>query len=55
MRLLDRYLLRELLMPFSLCLSGFVILYTMVDWAFNRDDFQEHSLRAGDIFETSRP
>lgn len=51
MRLLDRYLLRELLMPFSLCLSGFVILYTMVDWAFNRDDFQEHSLRAGDIFE----
>jgi lipopolysaccharide export system permease protein len=51
MRLLDRYLLRELLMPFSLCLSGFIILYTMVDWAFNRDDFQEHALRAGDIFE----
>lgn len=51
MRLLDRYLLRELLLPFSFCLGGFVIIWTMANWGVNRDDFQEHGLRAVDILE----
>ena len=31
MRLLDRYLLRELLVPFGYCLSGFIIFWISFD------------------------
>ena len=31
MRLLDRYLLRELLVPFGYCLGGFLIFWTAFD------------------------
>lgn len=51
MRLLDRYLLRELLLPFGYCLGGFLIFWVSSD-AFNAiGSFQEHKLTAGEIME----
>jgi lipopolysaccharide export system permease protein len=51
MRLLDRYLFRELLTPLVFCLGGFLIFWISFD-AFNSlSDFQEAKLRALDIFE----
>lgn len=51
MRLLDRYLLRELLMPFSYCLGGFLIFWISSD-LFNRmGEFQEARMNLGDIAE----
>jgi len=51
MRLLDRYLFRELLTPLAFCLVGFLIFWISAD-AFNRlADFQEDKLRLPDIIE----
>ena len=41
MRLLDRYLLRELLIPLAYCLSGFLVFWMAFDLFARLDDFQE--------------
>jgi len=51
MRLLDRYLLRELLLPLTYCLSGFLIFWLAFELVRELGDLQEHKLRAGDILE----
>ena len=51
MRLLDRYLLRELLIPLGYCLSGFVLLIIFFDLFAQLNHFQSIKLRAGDIAE----
>jgi len=50
-RLLDRYLLRELLVPLGFCLSGFLLFWIASDLLVRVDEFQEHHLRALDIAE----
>src|SRR5208283_2302351 len=51
MRLLDRYLLRELLVPLAYCLGGFLIFYVAFDLIFGIKGFQEKHLGLGDIAE----
>jgi lipopolysaccharide export system permease protein len=51
MRLLDRYLLRELLMPFAYCLGGFLIFWISSDLFNKLGDFQEARMRPWDIAE----
>ena len=51
MRLLDRYLLRELLTPFGYCLGGFLIIWISFDLSNELNDLQESRLHAGDIVE----
>ena len=51
MRLLDRYLLRELLLPLTYCLGGFLISYISFDLFSSLTDFQKAKLTAGDILE----
>ena len=51
MRLLDRYLLRELLVPFAYCLVGFLIFWISSDIFSQLSDFQKLKLTAGDLFE----
>src|SRR6478736_2999708 len=51
MRLLDRYLLRELLMPFAYCLGGFLIFWISSDLFGNIGDFKELGLSVGDVLE----
>lgn len=51
MRLLDRYLLRELLSPLGYCLGGFLIFWISFDLFNELSDLQEHKLRVGDIIE----
>jgi len=51
MRLLDRYLLRELLTPFGYCLGGFLIFWISFDLFTELNDLQENKLRTGDIVE----
>jgi lipopolysaccharide export system permease protein len=51
MRLLDRYLLRELLVPLSYCLGGFLILWVAFDLFGELSDFQKLRLRPGDVLE----
>jgi lipopolysaccharide export system permease protein len=51
MRLLDRYLLRELLVPLGYCLSGLLIVFSAFDLLFELNRLQEHKLTAGDILE----
>ncbi len=51
MRLLDRYLLRELLTPFAFCLGGFLIIWISLDLFNELPDLQENKLRTGDIVE----
>lgn len=51
MRLLDRYLLRELLMPFAYCLSGFLLIWISSDLFDSIGDFKEAGLTAPDIAE----
>jgi len=51
MRLLDRYLLRELLIPLGYCLSGFLIFWISSDLFTMLDDFQEKKLLFRDILE----
>jgi lipopolysaccharide export system permease protein len=49
MRLLDRYLLRELLVPLGYCLGGFLIFYVAFDLIFQISRFQEGHLLFADV------
>jgi lipopolysaccharide export system permease protein len=49
MRLLDRYLLRELLVPLGYCLCGFLILWIFFDLFAELNRFQNNKLRPEDI------
>lgn len=49
MRLLDRYLLRELLMPFAYCLGGFLIFWISSDLFDKLGEFQEARMRVWDV------
>ena len=51
MRVLDRYLLRELLVPLGFCLSGFLVFYLSADVLFNLGDFHAKKLTGADILE----
>jgi lipopolysaccharide export system permease protein len=51
MRLLDRYLLRELLVPLGYCLCGFLLLWTTSDLFVKIGEFQRNRLLARDIAE----
>jgi lipopolysaccharide export system permease protein len=51
MRLLDRYLLRELLTPLAYCLSGFLIFWITFDVSSDLEAFQEEKLRFMDLAE----
>jgi lipopolysaccharide export system permease protein len=51
MRLLDRYLLRELLLPLAYCLVGFLTSFIVFDLFGAVDDFQKKKLTATDIAE----
>lgn len=51
MRLLDRYLLRELLVPLGYCLGGFLIFWISVDIFSRLNEFQRAGLNFGDILE----
>jgi lipopolysaccharide export system permease protein len=49
MRLLDRYLLRELLIPLGYCLCGFLLVLTSADLFRRLGDFQRKNLTFQDI------
>jgi len=49
MRLLDRYLLRELLAPLGYCLGGFLIFWISFDLINDLNDFQREKLKAVEI------
>jgi lipopolysaccharide export system permease protein len=49
MRLLDRYLLRELLVPLGYCLCGFLLLWIAADLCENLRDFEEKRMNPSDI------
>jgi lipopolysaccharide export system permease protein len=49
MRLLDRYLFRELLLPLGYCLGGFLIFWVSADLLSNLDRYQEDQMRASDV------
>ncbi len=49
MRLLDRYLLRELCIPLVYCLVGFLIFWVSFDLFDNLEDFQEAKLTAAEV------
>lgn len=49
MRLLDRYLLRELLLPFAYCLGGFTVVWLAADLLGRLDDFKEHGKTAAEV------
>ena len=51
MRLLDRYLLRELLIPLCYCLGGFLIFWVAGDLFNQLGAFQQRHLLAGDVAE----
>jgi lipopolysaccharide export system permease protein len=51
MRLLDRYLLRELLIPLSYCFGGFVIFWTAVFLSNEMQEFQTRKLHGKDVLE----
>jgi lipopolysaccharide export system permease protein len=51
MRLLDRYLLRELVVPMGFCLCGFLLLWISSDVFVNLGEFQRKGLLARDIVE----
>jgi lipopolysaccharide export system permease protein len=51
MRLLDRYLLRELLVPLAFCLGAFLIFYCSFDLIAKLHSFQEKKLTTGDCIE----
>jgi lipopolysaccharide export system permease protein len=51
MRLLDRYLLRELLVPFAYCLAGFLIFWVSFDLFARMSEFQKLHLKARDLLE----
>jgi lipopolysaccharide export system permease protein len=49
MRLLDRYLFRELLMPLAYCLGGFLIFWISFDLFTNLEEFQDRKLHLLDV------
>lgn len=49
MRLIDRYLLRELLVPLGFCLGGFLIFWIGVDVLGELDGFQRAKMRFVDV------
>jgi lipopolysaccharide export system permease protein len=49
MRLLDRYLLRELMVPLGYCLGGFLMFWISFDLLSDLDDFQDGRLGLLDI------
>lgn len=49
MRLLDRYLLKELFVPLAFCLCGFIVFFLSMDVFAQLEDFQEHRLRVLDV------
>lgn len=51
MRLLDRYLLRELLVPLGYCLCGFLIFYVAFDLIFQINRFLDNKMLFLDIVE----
>ena len=51
MRLLDRYLLRELVVPFAYCLAGFFLFWNAFDLFGELDTFRERGLSLVDILE----
>ena len=51
MRLLDRYLLRELCIPLIYCLAGFLIFWISFDLFSSLDEFQAAKMTTGDILE----
>jgi lipopolysaccharide export system permease protein len=51
MRLLDRYLLRELLAPFAYCLGGFLIFWISSDLFNQIGEFKAAHMRGGDVLE----
>ena len=51
MRLLDRYLLRELLVPLAYCLAGFQIFWTAFDLYSNLDEYRQAKLSFAQIGE----
>jgi lipopolysaccharide export LptBFGC system permease protein LptF len=51
MRLLDRYLLRELLSPLAICLSGFSLFWIAFDLFSHLEDFQKASATKADVAE----
>ena len=51
MRLLDRYLLRELLIPFTYCLIGFLIFWMSFDIFARLSDFQKLRLKPVEVAE----
>ena len=51
MRLLDRYLLRELLIPLGYCLGGFLIFWISFNLFSELDEFQKAHLQPFDILE----
>jgi len=50
-RLLDRYLFRELLTPLAYCLGGFLIFYLSFYLFTGLPDLQEHKLHLADVLE----
>ena len=51
MRLLDRYLLRELLLPFGFCLGGFFIFWSAGELVGELPNLQKAKLRAPEVAE----
>ncbi len=51
MRLLDRYLLRELLVPLAYCLCGFLIFWISFDLLGQMDEFQMLRMRGKDVLQ----
>jgi lipopolysaccharide export system permease protein len=49
MRLLDRYLFRELLIPLGYCLGGFLIFWVSADLLTNLDGYQEDRMGVSDV------
>jgi len=51
MRLLDRYLFRELLLPLTYCVGGFIVCFIVFDLFGQIGEFQRNGLTGGDIFD----
>lgn len=51
MRLLDRYCLRELMVPLGYCLAGFLVFWLSFDLLSDLDEFQRCKLEPGDVVE----
>lgn len=51
MRLLDRYLFRELLIPLGFCLGGFLVFWIAFDIFGRLDDFQDWKFSLADVVQ----